>query len=199
MLQSLPVANPSQLYRLGDTADCCTLGGHQERFSIYSYSLYQYLRDHTPEFDEMAAFGAQAGRFSVRRGSVQGLPTPLLGEFVSGNYFTMFGVRAAAGRTLLATDDSIGAPPVAVLSYRTWQQRYALDPNLVGSTFVINGTSYTIAGIAPAGFFGDTLRADPPDFWIPLSAEPIVRGQNSILNHAGDHWLYLNRAPQARG
>ena len=83
MLQSLPVANPSQLYRLGDTADCCTLGGHQERFSIYSYSLYQYLRDHTPEFDEMAAFGAQAGRFSVRRGSVQGLPTPLLGEFVS--------------------------------------------------------------------------------------------------------------------
>ena len=191
MLQSLPVANPSQLYRLGDTADCCVIGGHQERFSIYSYSLYQFLRDHISEFDEMAAFGAQAGPFSVRRGGVQGLPTALLGEFVSGNYFAMFGVQAAAGRTLLATDDSSGAPPVAVLSYRAWQQRYALDPNVVGSTFVINGTSYTIAGIAPAGFFGDTLRADPPDFWIPLAAEPIVRGQNSILQRAGDHWLYI--------
>ena len=67
MLQSLPVANPSQLYRLGDTTDCCVIGGHQERFSIYSYPLYRYLRDHTPEFEEMAAFGAQPGPFSVRR------------------------------------------------------------------------------------------------------------------------------------
>ena len=191
MLQSLPVADPSRLYRLGDTADCCVIGGHQERFSIYSYPLYLYLRDHTPEFEEMAAFGAQPAPFSVRRSGIEGLPTPLLGEFVSGNYFTMFGVHAAAGRTLAATDDSIGAPPVAVLSYRTWKQRYALDPGVVGSTFIINGTGYTIAGIAPAGFFGDTLRADPPDFWIPLAAEPTVRGQYSILQHAGDHWLYV--------
>jgi len=115
----------------------------------------------------------------------------LEGEFVSGNYFAMFGVHAAAGRTLLATDDANSAAPVAVLSYRAWRQRYALDPNVVGSTFIINGANYTVAGIAPAGFFGDTLRTDPPDFWIPLSAETIVRGQNSILQHAGDHWLYI--------
>ncbi len=190
MLQSLPVANPSQLYRLGDTNDCCVISGYQGSFSFYSYPLYQYLRDHTPEFEELAAFGAQPGPFSVRRSGIPGLPTPLLGEFVSGNYFTMFGVHAAAGRALLATDDSVGAPPVAVLSYRAWRERYALDPNIVGSTFVISGTGYTIAGIAPAGFFGDTLRTDPPDFWIPLSAEPLARGRNSILHHPGDHWLY---------
>jgi predicted permease len=113
-----------------------------------------------------------------------------VGQFVSSNYFAMFGVHAAAGRTLAATDDASGAPPVTVLSYRTWEQRYARDPSVVGSTFIVNGAGYTIAGIAPAAFFGDTLRADPPDFWIPLSAEPMVRGQNSILNHTGDHWLY---------
>jgi macrolide transport system ATP-binding/permease protein len=191
MLQSLPVANPSQLYRLGDANDCCVIGGHQERFSIYSHPLYRYLRSHTPEFDELAAFGAQAGPFSVRRGGAAAIPAPMLGEFVSGNYFVMFGVQAAAGRTLLATDDSSGAVPVVVLSYRAWQQRYALDANVVGSTLIISGANYTIAGIAPAGFFGDTLRADPPDFWIPLSAEPVVRGQNSILNHSGDNWLYV--------
>jgi predicted permease len=191
MLQSLPVANPSQLYRLGDTNACCVIGGYQGSFSIFSYPLYQYLRDHAPEFEELAAFGAQPSPFSVRRGGdAASLPTPLEGEFVSGNYFTMFGVHAAAGRTLIAADDASGAAAVAVLSYRTWQERYALDPNVIGSTFIINGANYTIAGIAPAGFFGDTLRTDPPDFWVPLSAEPIVRGQNSILQHAGDHWLY---------
>ncbi len=190
MLQSLPVANPNQLYRLGDTGECCVIGGYQGSFSIYSYSLYQYLRDHTPEFEEMAAFGAQPSPFSVRRGGVSVLPAPLVGEFVSGNYFTMFGVHATAGRMLVPSDDSSSAAPVAVLSYRTWQKRYGLDPAVVGSTFIINGAGYTIAGIAPAGFFGDTLRADPPDFWIPLSAEPIVRGQNSILHHPEDHWLY---------
>ena len=191
MLRSLSVANPGQLYRLGDTSDCCVIGGHQDHFSIYSYPLYGYLRDHTSEFEELAAFNAQPGPYSVRRAGVPGPPTPLLGQVVSGNYFTMFGVRAAAGRVLTANDDASSALPVAILSYRTWEQRYARDTGLIGSTFVINGAGYTIAGIAAAGFFGDTLRADPPDFWLPLSAEPIVRGQNSILHHAGDHWLYI--------
>jgi predicted permease len=191
MLRSLAVANPGQLYRLGDTAECCVVGGHQDRFSIYSYPLYGYLRDHTSEFEEMAAFSAGPGPFSVRRAGVPGPPTPLVGEVVSGNYFSMFGVHAAAGRVLVAGDDSSSAPPVAVLSYRAWEQRYAREPGVIGSTFVINGAGFTIAGVAAAGFFGDTLRVDPPDFWLPIPAEPIVRGRNSILHHAGDHWLYM--------
>ncbi len=191
MLQSLPVKNPGQLYRLGDTAECCVIGGHQDRFSIYSYALYKNLRDHTPEFEELAAFNAQPGPFSIRREGVNGAAEPILGEYVSGNYFAMFGLQAVAGRVLQPADDAAGAPPLAVLSYRTWKQRYASDPSVVGATFQISGASFTIAGIAPPGFFGDTLRADPPDFWIPLSAEPITRGQNTILNHPGDHWLYI--------
>ena len=49
---------------------------------------------------------------------------------------------------------------------------------------------YTVAGIAPPGFFGDTLRPDPPDFWLPLATEPALNGQNSLLNRPGLHWLY---------
>src|SRR5579863_7019614 len=58
MLRSLPVADPQQLYRLGDDNNCCVMGGTQSHFSIYAYPLYVYLRDHTPEFDQMAAFQA---------------------------------------------------------------------------------------------------------------------------------------------
>jgi predicted permease len=191
MLQQLPVANPAQLYRLGNGQNCCVIGGYQQRFSIYSYPLYLYLRDHTPEFEQMAAFQAGLPQFSVRRGGTQALPDPFVGEFVSGNYFSMLGILAAAGRTLQPSDDTAGAPPMAVMSYRAWQQHYALDPSVIGSTFIINGANFTIAGVTPPGFFGDTLRPDPPDFWLPLATEPVVRGQNSILSRSADHWLYV--------
>ncbi len=68
MLRSLPVADPAQLYRLGDDDNCCVIGGYQSHFSIYSYPLYVYLRDHTPEFASMAGFQADHARVGVRRG-----------------------------------------------------------------------------------------------------------------------------------
>ncbi|HYL73439.1 MAG TPA: ABC transporter permease [Bryobacteraceae bacterium] len=191
MLQNLPVVNPAQLFRLGDGGNCCVIGGYQGRFSIYSYPLYLYLRDHTPEFESMAAFQAGLPHFSVRRAGVQGLPDPFVGDFVSGNYFSMFGIRAVAGRTIQPDDDRVNAPNVAVMSYRAWQQHYALDPSVIGSTFVISGSNFTIVGVTPPGFFGDTLRSDPPDFWLPLAAEPVVRGQNSLLHRSDDYWLYI--------
>ena len=190
MLQSLKVANPDQLYRLGATDNCCVIGGFQGHFAIYSYSLYQDLRDHTPEFEELAAFTPKTVPFSIRRSAGSGLPEVMEGQFVSGNYFKMFGVQAIVGRTLFAADDVPGAPPAAVLSYRAFEQRFARDTSIVGSTFLISGVSFTIAGIAPAGFFGDTLRPDPPDVWVPLADEPVIRGQNSLLHNEGDHWLY---------
>src|SRR5215467_7348810 len=66
MLQSLPVAKPENLIRLGDSNNCCVVG-YQGRFSIFSYPLYLYLRDHTPEFEEMAGFQAGFGPVGVRR------------------------------------------------------------------------------------------------------------------------------------
>ena len=69
------------------------------------------------------------------------------------------------------------------MSYRTWQQHFGLDPSVIGATFMINQMPYTVAGIAPPGFFGDQLRPDPPDFWMPLATEPGLNKQNSILNH----------------
>ncbi len=188
MLRSLPVADPAQLYRLGDDDNCCVIGGYQSHFSIYSYPLYVSLRDHTPEFASMAGFQADHARVGVRRGS--GPSEPFTDEYVSGNYFTTLGVRPFAGRFFSGSDDRPGAAPVAVMSFRAWES-YAADPAMVGSTLIIEGSPITIAGIAPPGFFGDTLGPFPPDFWIPLGAEPYIRGRNSLLNANDQHWLYI--------
>src|SRR5579875_2310099 len=112
-------------------------------------------------------------------------------EFVSGNYFFMFGINAFAGRVITPADDTPSGQPVAVMSYRAWQTHFGLDPRVIGSTFTINTMPYIVVGIAPPGFFGDTLRTDPPDFWLPLATEPALQGQNSILNNPGLHWLHV--------
>ena len=191
MLKSLPVANPRELYRLGNDRNCCLLGGFQGNWSIFSYPLYQQFRDHTPEFSEMAAFQGGLPSLSVRRNGASGPAEPYTGEFVSGNYFSTFGLGPFAGRVITPEDDKLSAPAVAVMSYRTWQQHFGLDPTVVGATFTINTIPYTVVGVAPPGFFGDQLRPNPPDFWLPLATEPALSAQNSVLNNPGLHWLYI--------
>ena len=185
MLRSLPVASPKQLYRLGDNNNCCVMSGTQNdgSFVLYSYPLYEHLRDHTPEFSELAAFSSYLSDLSVRRG---GAAESYQAEFVSGNYFTMFGIRAFAGRLLVPQDDSPSSPPVAVMNYHTWQERFGLDPSIIGAMVNADGFPCTIVGVTPPGFYGDTLRSDPPDVWLPLVGEP-----NNRLRSAQVEWLYL--------
>ena len=94
-----------------------------------------------------------------------------------------FGVGALAGRTIVPSDDQPSAPPVAMLSYRAWQQQYGSDPSMVGSTMILDGHPFTIIGITPPGFFGETLRSNPPEIWVPINQEPLFHGPNSFLNH----------------
>ena len=188
MLKSLPVVDPSSLYRIGSGTDCCVEGGPQDDWGLYPYSLYQRLQKEAPEFEQMAAFQAAGAQFSVRRGQSDDTAKPLRGEFVSGNYFSTLGIRAFAGRTITPRDDQASAPPVAILSYRAWQQQYDSDPAVVGLTFIVDGHPFTVAGIAPPGFFGETLRSNPPELWMPLQQEPLVNGKircSSNLSPAG--------------
>ncbi len=191
LLSSLPVADPATLYRIGDRDDCCVNGGFMNDdgdFDIFSYDLYRQFRDNTPEFEQLAAFESGHDLSNMRRSG--GVAKPQRTEYVSGNYFTTFGVSAFAGRTLLPADDLPGATPVAVLRYDIWQSEYAGDRSIVGSTFYMQGQPLTVVGIAPPKFFGDRIDSDPPAFWIPLSAEPIFNRDNSILHLADANWLY---------
>ena len=194
-MRSLPVVNPAQLYRVGDNGDCCVEGGfpgdatRTGDITIFSTELFQYLKNAAPEFEELAAVQAGEWRWSVRRGNAEA--KSLHAEFVSGNYFSTFGLHAYAGRLFADKDDTPGAPPATVISYQTWQGEYASDPSIVGSTIYIEAKPFTVIGIAPLGFFGDRVTDSPAALWIPIQTEPYVRGvDSSILHHPNAHWLY---------
>ena len=191
LLKSLPVANPASLYRVGDLDDCCVNGGFindNGDFDLFSYDLYREFQNNTPEFEQLAAFQSGQNMMNVRVGN--NLAKSERTEYVSGNYFSTFGIGAYAGRMLQSSDDVPGAAPVAVLSYAAWQSAHAADPNVVGSTFYLQSHPVTVIGIAPPGFFGDRVNDNPPAFWIPLNAEPVLEGETSILKVAESNWLY---------
>jgi predicted permease len=189
MFRSLPVADPASLYRIGDGNECCVEGGPQDKWGLFTFPLFERLKAATPEFEQVAAFQASAVRFSVRRATVDRVARPLRGEFVTGNYFSTFGIRSFAGRLFSPADDQAAATPVAVLSYRAWQGTYGADPSVIGSSYVIEGHPFTIIGIAPPGFFGETLRSDPPDLWLPLQQESLMSGSGSLLHQSISSWL----------
>jgi len=195
LLRSLPVTDPSRLYRIGDNGDCCVEGGFPGNagdtgdFTIFSTDLYQYIRDSTPEFEQLAAMQAGGNTWSVRRGSAPA--KPLHAEFVSGNYFATLGLGAYIGRPFSDKDDTPSSAPAIVISYKAWQGEYASDPSIVGSTLYVQTKPFTVVGVAPPGFFGDRISDTPPDFWLPLQTEPYVDGESAILHHPESHWLYL--------
>jgi len=190
MLRSLPVADPGRLYRVGEGDECCVDAGPQDRWGFYSFPLYERLKAATPEFEEVAAFQTGRALQSVRRES-ESAARPLRSEYVTGNYFSMLGVGAFGGRVFTPEDDRSAAPPVAVLSHRVWQTTYGGDPSVVGSTFVIEGQPFTVIGVAPPGFFGETLRSDPPDLWIPVQQEPLINREGSLLHQSVSAWLRM--------
>jgi macrolide transport system ATP-binding/permease protein len=192
LLRSLPVADPSRLYRIGDTDDCCVNGGFvgdNGDFDIFSYDLYQQFKKGAPEFEQLAAVQSGQPMFSVRHGDAPA--QELHGEFVSGNLFSTLGIQPFTGRLMSEADDQPSAAPVAVLSFRGWETDFGGDPAIVGSTISIQAHPFTVIGIAPPAFFGDRVTDSPAEFWIPLSTMRLVQGESqSILDHPDQHWLY---------
>src|SRR5580698_2439380 len=135
LLRSLPVADPSRLYRIGDRTTCCYYSGFENEsgdFDLFSYDLYRQFKQAAPEFEQLAAVQAGGSGYSVRAGAEP--PRPLRTEFVSGNYFAALGIGAYAGRVFTEGDDQAAATPVLVISYRAWETDFARDPAIVGST-----------------------------------------------------------------
>ncbi|MGB2712938.1 MAG: ABC transporter permease [Vicinamibacterales bacterium] len=189
MLRSLPVGDPSRLYRVGDGSSCCVQGGPQDRWGMFSYPLFERLKAEMPEFEEVTAFQAGGARVSVRRQDTDTTPRPLRSEFVTGNYFSTLGVGAFGGRVFSGADDLPAAAPVVVMSHHAWQGTYGGDRSILGATLVIEGHPFTLVGVSAPGFFGETLRGDPPDLWIPLQQEPLLNGDTSILRQPVSAWL----------
>jgi len=195
LLRSLPVADPSTLWRLGDKNDCCVGTNGLKESGDYSYfptETYELLKKNVPEFEELAAM--QAGftyrPIIARRDGTGTMARSVMGEFVSGNYFRTFGLKPQAGRLLADSDDTQNAAATAVMSYETWQREFAGDATVVGSTFWVNTKPVTIVGIAPKGFYGDRLTSTPPDYYLPIETMPVLA--NVPYVHAPKtNWLYM--------
>ncbi len=191
LLKSLPVTKPEELYRVGNEENCCVNGGMQDNWTLFSYEQYKEFRQNTRGFLELAAFQAGRNLVGVRRAGTNKSAESYKSEFVSGNYFATFGIRPYMGRTLMPQDDHKGAPPAAMISFRTWQQKFGQDPAVVGSGFLLNGQPFTIVGITPPGFYGDRIEENPPGFYIPLSDEPLVSPTGTLFDDAALDWLDL--------
>lgn len=200
MLRSLPVVQPSQLWRVGDSATCCFSAGYTQGdkarndWSLFSWEAYKLFRANTPAFEDLAAFqiGSGNAELAVRRAGSPAAVETGMGEYVSGNFFKTFGISAWRGRLFTDADDREGAPPVAVMSFHTWQGKYGSDPSAIGAMYQINGHPFRVIGVAPPGFYGAKLAAwGMPDFWLPLATEPVIAGATARLRNPAIAWLDL--------
>src|SRR5437763_1084641 len=196
MLKSLPVTNASELWKIGDKDRCCNWGGYTQGdegdFALFSWEAYQHFRANTPEFVDLAALQAGNANLGVRRAGSQAPVDTRNGQYVSGNFFRTLGVQPWIGRLMTDEDDQEGAPPVAVMSYRIWHDKYGSDPSIVGAGYQINGHPFTVIGVAPPGFFGAKLAGwGMPDFWLPVITRLVIDGPTSGLKRPQNNFLDL--------
>lgn len=173
LLRPLPVKEPdtlvlvsaSHLPRFGHGSSVAGSGLRPDgkRVELVSYELFLTLTERVPAFAE--SFAQCARPYPVLVGET---PNDLRGQLVSGNYFAMLGIKAAAGRLLTRDDDRPDASPVAVISHGYWQRQFAGDASAVGRTIRVSGHPITIVGVAAAGFTGLGGGGRSPDFFVPL-------------------------------
>ena len=191
MRRPLPVVDPGRLFVVGERRDCCATTALQGDWERFSYDFYQRVKEASPEFEEVAAFQSGGGVLSVRESEPEAQARPMLGEYVSGNYFRMLGLRALTGRLLVDSDDRHGASPAVVLSERVWREKFHADPGVVGSVLMIERHPFTVVGVAPAGFFGETLSGTPTEIWVTLEAEYVIDGEAAFNALPAQAWLHM--------
>ncbi len=186
LLRPLPVVDaPGQLVLLvrGDG-----------RGSTLSYPDFMDLRERNEVLSDLTLFTQVPISFGNKvRSEV------VLGAMVSGNYFDVLGIKPSLGRTFLPEEDRTpGTHPVVVLSHSFWQSRFNSDRTLVGQTIVLNNQRFTVVGITPAGFDGES----PPmkiSLWIPVMMtsamrwEPGQERQDPLSNRQNENFGAIGR------
>src|SRR5262249_42109582 len=158
LLRQLPVKNPSRLALISAESV-----NPKFQNTIFSYPDYVDYRDQNEVFSDLFAFIAQTVKLGTGEQSNE-----ISLELVSGNYFDALGVAAAQGRVIRDEDNRAeDAHPVAVISHNCWQRRFGGKSGVVGQTLLLNGASYTVIGVAPAGVTGLRLEV-PAAAWVPL-------------------------------
>src|SRR5438105_252445 len=149
---------------------------------------YVYYRDHSQAFSGLLAYSSDPTNVSW---STAGQAHLIYGQLVSGNFFTVLGVRPVLGRVFVPEEDGTpGRAAVVVLSHAFWEQHLGSDPAVVGKTLTLNGHSYTIVGVAPASFRGLETGLGP-DFWAPITMQHEIAPGNDLLANRNAYWVFL--------
>jgi hypothetical protein len=189
LFRPLPVARADRL------VDIYTSAGDGDTFATSSYPDYLDFKAQTPVLADVLGYSP-----SIAAVNLEDRSRLAMGEVVTGNYFSLLGVNAALGRTLLPDDDRPGAARVVVLSHRLWATGYSADPAVIGRTLRIHGQPYTIVGVAPREFTG-MLPILAPELWTAVAhvddVEPAGM-QDTVpspgahrLERRGQRWLFL--------
>jgi predicted permease len=194
LLRPLPVAHPEQLVAIGDPSRVSSMSeGSTVNTELYSVPLYRDLRDGTRSLSGMFASG-RSGHLDVRVPERAGATTAVeraRARFVSGSYFQVLGIRAAAGRVFTAADDrDVDAEPVIVISDGYWRRRFAADPRVIGRVMMLNDAPVTIIGVTPPGFTGEIV-GQSQDFWMPLGLLAQVQPAYGWADDRSISWLLV--------
>jgi predicted permease len=179
VFRSLPVREPASLVQVH-------LLENSQPIHV-SYPFYREFAARQEVLDGVFAVSDFPLRHAVLRG--RGEFRAVTGSIVTGNYFRVLGVAARAGRVFTDDDDRPAAPPVMVLSDAFWNREFARSPSALGQVLEINGLAGTVIGIAPPGFFGETVGA-VPDLWLPMSVQPRIM-PGDYLNAPSSSWLSM--------
>jgi putative ABC transport system permease protein len=191
LLRMLPVQQPGQLVRFAWTG---TFSGSMSAFGgepndFFSYPMYKDLRDQNQVFTGMLA--AEKTNVGV---SWRNQAEDADAELVSGNYFSLLGLKPTLGRLLTTQDDTAkNANPVLVLGYDYWQAHFAASPAVIGQAVQINGHPFTILGVAPRNF-QSAIGGYKPGVFLPISMAEIANPSTTQLDNLHNHqsiWLTL--------
>jgi len=195
LLRNLPVRNPEQLVAFGDSISGGIAGGIElGGFGGYfPWDFARQLEANPGPFQGIASYESFSNKVSVRLTN-SGAASPAIlapATLVSGNYFSVLGAQALTGRTILPADDAVPSTgAVVVLSHRFWRQSLSSDSAIVGKTIAVNGTSFAVVGVMPEAFHGFKQDLEPSDLWMPISMQPTVLQQPTmLLPHSGLYFL----------
>jgi predicted permease len=164
LLKMLPVENPEQLVQFK------TISATFPVNDAFSYPQFKTFQKQSQVLAGAIAFR----RMSKIDFEVEGHSALEDGQLVSGSYFSVLGVKAALGRTILPMDESVaGQSPVAVIGYDYWRSRFGLDPAILGKKVLLNNAAYTIVGVTEPEFYGvqPGVRIDVS---VPLTTIPLI-------------------------
>jgi putative ABC transport system permease protein len=165
LLRGLPYKNPERLVQVWENLP---QGATTQREASYPDFIDWKTNNRT--FESMAGFG-QAGLILQGPDSAEQVP----GGRVSAEFFHVLGVDPVLGRTLAAGDDQPGAPRVVVVTHGAWQRHFGADPNLVGRSITLSGSSFLVAGVLPASFHFASLN--DAELFVPLNPDAETRGR----------------------